>query len=151
MIKGIGVHIKVNNFKKSKEFYESLGFKKVFEYGKGTAVNEDYNGVVFEHTSGKIELANGHRAVKPEVFKQKVTSAKISLMINVDYLSEIIKRCKKHKIALAVKPRHYYWGTLECVVKDPDGVVLVFIAPYTSEEAAKLKADERFGKKLTQI
>jgi catechol 2,3-dioxygenase-like lactoylglutathione lyase family enzyme len=46
---------------------------------------------------------------------------------------------------LAVPPRHYYWGTIEVVIKDPDGTVLVFIAPYSLKEACKIKLDETFS------
>ncbi len=145
MIKGVGTHIKVSNFKKSLDFYEALGFKKVFEYGPGKKVKEGFHGAVFEHGGCKLEIADGHRAVKPQVFKEKVKSSKISLMINVDSLKKTIDLCQKAKIPLAVKPRHYYWGTLELVVKDPDGVVLVFIAPYSKKEAAQIKADETWS------
>jgi uncharacterized glyoxalase superfamily protein PhnB len=145
MVKGVGTHIKVSNFKKSLNFYEALGFKKVFEYGPDKEVKEDYHGTVFEHGGCKLEIADGHRAVKPQVFKEKVKSSKISLMINVDSLKKIISLCQNAKIPLAVKPRHYYWGTLELVIKDPDGVVLVFIAPYTKKEAAQIKADEAWA------
>ena len=145
MIKTIGTHIKVNNFKKSLKFYSCLGFTKVFEYGPDKSVKEDYNGAVFEQNGCKLEIADGHRAVKPQVFKEKVQSSKISLMFAVDTLSEIIKLCKKYKIEIAVKPRHYYWGTLELVIKDPDGLVLVFVAPYSIDEALKIKADESWS------
>lgn len=30
--------------------------------------------------------------------------------------------------------RHYYWGTIEAAFRDPDGFVLVFIAPHSEEE-----------------
>lgn len=43
-------------------------------------------------------------------------------------------------------PRHYYWGKLEVVIKDPDGTVLVFTQPYSEEAARVLKADETWGK-----
>lgn len=156
-IKGVGTHIKVSNFTKSKEFYENLGFIKVFEYGpdktfqKNQAGNlisvpEEYNGVTFQHGECKLEIADGHRAVKPAVFKEKLVSSKVSLMVSVDHVSDIIERCKKAEIPLAVGPRHYYWGTIEVVVKDPDGLVLVFIAPYTLEKAKEVSADETFGK-----
>jgi catechol 2,3-dioxygenase-like lactoylglutathione lyase family enzyme len=145
MITGIGTHIKVSNFKQSQTFYEALGFTKVFEYGPGTSVPEAYHGITFMQGGCKLEIADGHRAVKPNVFKERVSSSKISLMINVDNLEEIIGRARKAHIPLAVNPRHYYWGTLEAVIKDPDGVVLVFIAPYNENEAKKLNADETFG------
>ncbi len=147
MINTIGLHIKVSNFKKSVAFYKSLGFKAIFEYGPGKAVEEDYNGIVFQHKEAKLELSDGHRAVKPEVFKQHIGSSKISVMIQVDDLSEIYRICIQKGITISVLPRHYYWGTLEMVIKDPDGVVLVFIAKYTADEAKKLKADEKFGVK----
>lgn len=157
MIAGIGVHIKVANFTKSKAFYEALGFRKAFEYGPDKAFQkntqgglveapEKYRGMVFIHGGGKLEIADGHRAVKPAVFKERVSTSKLSLMINVERISDLIARCKKATIPLAVGPRHYYWGTLEVVVKDPDGVVLVFIAPYSREEAKKVHADETWAK-----
>lgn len=145
-INNIGIHIKVKDFKKSKLFYDRLGFKKIFEYGPNKKVKEDYNGVVYQHGGGKLELADGHRAVKPKVFKESVASSKISLMINVESVASIINSCKSRDIPIAVGPRHYYWGTLEVVVKDPDGVVLVFISPYSGKEAKKVSADETFAK-----
>lgn len=141
----IGIHIKVKNFKKSKNFYESLGFKKIFEYGPTKNIKEDYSGMVYEHGGCKLEIADGHRAVKPDVFKEELKSSKMSLMINVNSIASIINRCKRYKIPIAVGPRQYYWGTLEVVVKDPDGVVLVFICPYSEKEAKKIDADKKFA------
>lgn len=68
-------------------------------------------------------------------------------MINVDSIEQTIKLAKKAEIRLAIGLRHYYWGTLEVIIKDPDGVVLVFISPYSKESAKKLKADESFAQK----
>lgn len=142
MINQIGVHIKVKNFTKSKQFYENLGFKKVFEYGPNKKVKENYNGIVFEHGGCKLEIADGHIAVKPDVFKHKIKDSKISLMVYVDSVYKIMQRCKKHNIELAVEPRHYYWGTIEIVVKDPDGTVLVFICEYSKKEAKNTNVNE---------
>jgi len=146
IIKNIGTHLKVTDFNKSLRFYEALGFKKVFEYGRDKKVKEDYNGTVFEHGGCKLEIADGHRAVKPEVFKQPITSSKVSLMVNIDSISELIKTAKDAGIKLAVGPRHYYWGTIEVVIKDPDGLILVFIGPYSEKEAEKVGADETWAK-----
>lgn len=146
-INNIGIHIKVKNFNKSLTFYKALGFKKVFEYGPDKKIKEDYSGAVFEHNGNKLEIADGHRAVKNFVFEEKVLSSKISLMINVNSLDEVIARADKAGIPIAVSPRHYYWGTLEIVIKDPDGVILVFISPYSKEVAKKIKADESFARK----
>ncbi|MEK7595679.1 MAG: VOC family protein [Patescibacteria group bacterium] len=147
MLTNLGVHIKVNNFKASYDFYTLLGFKKVFEYGPDKSAKEDYSGATFEVGGCKLEIANGHRAVKPEVFKEHLTSSKLSLMVNVDALSALLTICSRKHIQIAVPPRHFYWGTLELVIKDPDGTVLVFIAPYSAEEAAKVNADETFATK----
>lgn len=145
-LQSIGVHIKVRDFAASKNFYEALGFKSVFAYGPDQAVKEDYQGIVFQVGDTKLEIADGHRAVKPEVFERSMQDSKISLMINVDSLVPVISLCQQNGIALSVGPRHYYWGTLELVIKDPDGVVLVFIAPYSKEEAEMIDADERWIK-----
>ena len=145
MIKTIGIHIKVKDFNKSLLFYETLGFQKVFEYGPNKDVREAYSGTVFAVGDCKLEIANGHRAVKKEVFDRDMVDSKISLMINVDSLQNIIARAATIGVSPAVSVRHYYWNTLEVVFKDPDGVVLVFIEPYSKESAEILKADETFG------
>lgn len=145
-INQLGIHIKVANFKKSKAFYEALRFQKIFEYGPDKKTKEDYNGITFQVGTTKLEIADGHRAVKPEVFREPIRSSKVSLMVNVDRISAVLNLCKQRNIPIAVGPRHYYWGTLEVVVKDPDGLVLVFIAPYSKKESKLVKADETFGK-----
>jgi len=145
-IQSIGVHIKAKDMTASKVFYEQLGFKQVFAYGPDHEVKEDYTGLVYQVGDTKLEIADGHRAVKPEVFERPMTDSKVSLMINVESLVPVIKLCQQNGIALSVGPRHYYWGTLELVIKDPDGVVLVFIAPYSRQEAEEIEADETWGK-----
>ena len=144
-ITGIGAHIKVKDFQKSKWFYTTLGFKKVFAYGPNEAAKENFNGITFAVGNAKLEIGEGHIAVKPEVFKETVPSSKMSLMINVNNVHDLLDICQKSNIPVAVGPRHYYWNTIEVVLIDPDGVRLVFIAPYTKEEAELVNADEKFG------
>lgn len=137
MISQFGIHLKVTDFKKSLFFYKKLGFKEFFAYGGkkflesfGNSIPtapEKYNGVVFKINNTLFEIADGHIAVKPEVFKQKIESSKISAMIQVGSLYEIIKICKKNRFKIAVQPRIFPWGTREMVIKDPDGFVLVFM------------------------
>ena len=146
MIKTIGTHIKVKDFAKSLVFYEGLGFEKIFEYGPDKEVKEDYSGATFACGTAKIEIADGHRAVKPEVFRETISSSKISLMIEVDSIGEIIERAHKMEVEPTTPVRHYYWGKLEVVFRDPDGVILVFTELYTPEMAQKLSASEEFGK-----
>lgn len=145
MIKSIGVHIKARDFIKSKEFYTGFGFEKVFEYGPDQEVKEDYRGATFALGTAKIEVADGHRAVKPEVFEEVVGSSKISLMIEVESLTETIERGKKMGLVPTTPVRHYYWGKLEVVYRDPDGVIVVFTQPYNPQDARALGADETFG------
>ncbi|MEI8232153.1 MAG: VOC family protein [bacterium] len=146
MIKTIGTHIKVKDFAKSLKFYEGLGFEKIFEYGPDKEVKEDYSGATFACGNAKLEIGDGHRAVKPEVFKETIQSSKVSLMIEVSSIGEIIERAHKMGIEPTTPVRHYYWGKLEVVFRDPDGVILVFTESYTPEMAGKLGADEEFGK-----
>lgn len=146
MIKTIGTHIKVKDYAKSKAFYEGFGFEKIFEYGPDCEVKEDYHGATFACGAAKLEIADGHRAVKPEVFQETVGSSKISLMIEVSSLEEIIERAKVMGLSPTTPVRHYYWGKLEVVYRDPDGVILVFTEAYTPETAKRLGADETWGK-----
>ena len=146
MIKTIGTHIKTKDFNKSLKFYEGLGFEKVFEYGPDKEVKEDYSGATFSCGTAKLEIADGHRAVKPEVFQEIIKSSKISLMVEVDSIGEIIDRARKMGIEVTTPVRHYYWGKLEVVFRDPDGVILVFTEAYTPEMATKLRASEEFGR-----
>lgn len=147
MLESAGIHVKVKDFERSKAFYGKLGFKKIFEYGPGQIVDEDYSGATFLLGSFTLEIANGHRAVDEKTFKEDILSSKVSLMVKVPKLSKLLKVCYQNNIELAVKPRHYYWGTLEAVIKDPDGLVIVFIAPYSLKDAKKINASEEFSVK----
>lgn len=137
MITKFGIHIKVSDFEKSYKFYKNLGFRPIFAYGSKDFLDkldksiptapEKYNGIVFELSNCLFEIADGHLAVKPKVFKKLIKNSKISAMLHVDSLAEIINICEKHDIKIAVSPRKFPWGTTELVIKDPDGFVLVFI------------------------
>lgn len=146
MIKSIGTHIKAKDYKASRAFYEGFGFPVIFEYGPDKEVKEEYSGVTFAVGAAKLEIADGHRAVKPETFEESVTSSKISLMIEVESLAEIIERAEKMGLSPTTPVRHYYWGKLEVVYRDPDGVIVVFTQPYNPEDSKKLGADEKFAK-----
>ena len=149
-ISGFGTHLKVLDIKKSREFYESLGFKPVFAYGDEEwrtslpqglpSVPEKYRGIVFalgETGIAKLEIAEGHIGVKnKEVFKKQVENEKISAMVNV---KSLIPLFTNPLVNIAFPVRHYYWGTIESAFRDPDGYVLVFIAPYSEEELAAVK------------
>ena len=118
-------------------FYKSLGFKPSFAFGDksftnqfGTAVQtvkESYRGVVFNIGSTLFEIADGHIAVKSGVFKETITSSKVSLMLYVPSVKQIVALCSRNSYQVAVPVRTFPWGTKELVVKDPDGFILVFI------------------------
>jgi len=132
-----GIHIKVSNFDKSYKFYKKFNFKELFAYGPKSFINkidkkiptakEKYRGLVFELGSSLFELAEGHIAVKPSVFKEDIKSSKISAMIHIDKIDNLIKICSRENIKISVPERIFPWGTKELVIKDPDGFVLVFI------------------------
>ena len=145
MIKSIGTHIKAKDYKASRAFYEGFGFPVIFEYGPDKEVKEEYSGVTFAVGAAKLEVADGHRAVKPETFEENITSSKISLMIEVESLTGIIERAEKMGLSPTTPVRHYYCGKLEVVYRDPDGVIVVFTQPYNPVDAKRLGADESFG------
>lgn len=146
MIKSIGTHIKARDYAKSRAFYEGFGFPVIFEYGPDKEVKEEYSGVTFAVGVAKLEVADGHRAVKAETFGEEIKSSKISLMVEVTSVAEIMERGKKMGLSPTTPLRHYYWGKLEVVYRDPDGVIVVFTQPYDEAEAKKLGASEEFGK-----
>jgi catechol 2,3-dioxygenase-like lactoylglutathione lyase family enzyme len=146
MIKSIGTHIKAKDYKASRAFYEGFGFPVIFEYGPDKEVKEEYSGVTFAVGAAKLEVADGHRAVKPKTFKEQINSSKISLMVEVESLGEVIERGEKLGLTPTTQVRHYYWGKLEVVYRDPDGVIVVFTQSYNPEDAKKLRADETWGK-----
>ncbi len=137
MIHQFGIHLKVRDINRSLSFYKLFGFNEIFGLGSEEflgklhpsipKVAENYNGVVFEIGNALFEIADGHVAVKKEVFQEVVPNSKLSAMIYVDSVEHIDKVCRKNKIHISVPIRKYHWGTKEVVIKDPDGFVLVFI------------------------
>jgi len=49
-------------------------------------------------------------------------------------------KAERAGIPLAAPPRRFPWKTIEVVVRDPDGFVVVFIAPDTSAEVQAVQA-----------
>ncbi len=141
---GIGIHIKVKDIAKSRDFYEKLGFTPVFGYGSEDyrktlpegcpSAPEAYQGVTYKLADGaELEIADGHIAAKPEVFKEEIQSGKVTAMIRVKSIVPVIE-AYKDRIKFPV--RHYYWNSIEVALRDPDGFVLVFIAPFSEDELA---------------
>lgn len=86
----------------------------------------------------EIELADSHPAV-PErsVFEADIEGPKISAMVHVQSLVPLI-------VDRGVRPsyplRVYPWGSVEAALKDPDGFVVVVIAPATDVELSTLRS-----------
>jgi uncharacterized glyoxalase superfamily protein PhnB len=139
MLNKFGVHIKVKDINKSYKFYKAFELKPVFTYGSDKwleivkkdfptvgSAPEKYNGVTFELGNSLLEIADGHIAVKKETFLETITSSKVSAMIDVDSVDEVVNICNKNDFEIAVDPKDYPWGTREVVIRDPDGFILVF-------------------------
>lgn len=130
----MGVHVKCKSIEKSLGFYLKLGFTPIFAYGSVEfttqfscpTATEKYSGVTFGIGSALFEIADGHIAVKSEVFRETVLSSKVSMMFDINSVDDFVALCDEEKIQVAVPPRIFPWGTKEVVLKDPDGVVLVF-------------------------
>ena len=147
-ITGFGTHLKVASIEKSRTFYESLGFKLVFGYGDeafraslpdGVAsAPEKYRGLTFEISdSANFEIAEDHIAIKDKsVSSLKIHTPKISAMVRVKSLVPLFEN---PNITISFPVRKYYWGTIEAAFRDPDGYVLVFIAPFSDKELAAVE------------
>lgn len=131
----IGTHIKVKNLHNSLNFYERFSLKPIFVYGGKEhlarfsdvpGAPEKYNGVIFGIGNGMLEIADGHSAVKPEVFKQDVKSSKISIYLDVESVDEVRQVAVDNNLDIAVDIKEYPWGKREIVLRDPDGMVVVF-------------------------
>lgn len=136
----IGTNLKVIDFEASKRFYDALGFQKLYDFGPGGDTDEKYRGIVYAVGNAFLEVTEGHRPIKPEVFEARIDSSKISLMVNVDSLIPVLDACEAHGIAIAVPPRQHPWGTIEFIVVDPDGFVIGFNAEVSDEEAQAVQA-----------
>lgn len=154
---GVGIHLKVSDIKASRSFYEeALGL--VPARGSGTddfrrslpdflATNrgdglpgspDAWNSVTYVPTAhGELEIADGHPAVDTVVFKRSVDGPKVSAMLHVESLLPLVR---DRRIQPTYPVRVYPWGSVEVVLKDPDGFVVVLIAPASKDEIAMLEA-----------
>lgn len=144
--KKMGTHIKCQSIEKSMNFYTKLGFTPVFAYGLAEFITqftcptapEKYCGVTFSIGNALFEIADGHVAVKQKVFQERVISSKISMMFDIDSVEELAIFARENNLEVAVPPRVFSWGTKEIVLRDPDGVILVFREVLASSAEAVL-------------
>jgi catechol 2,3-dioxygenase-like lactoylglutathione lyase family enzyme len=131
-ITALSVNIKVVDLARSRAFYEAFGFQQLGAFEGGVIYG--VGGVAL------LELNARHPAVAAEVFQTRITTAKTSLMVHVPSLLPVLTAAEQAGIPLAVPPRRFPWKTIEVVVRDPDGFVVVFIAPDTPEESRAMQA-----------
>jgi catechol 2,3-dioxygenase-like lactoylglutathione lyase family enzyme len=153
---GFGIHLKVADISRSRAFYEgALGLAPVFGYGNEgfrktlppsipsvvqdglPGAPERYCGVTYEPSPhAPLEIADGHIAVPDRaVFLEGVESPKISAMLRIHSLVPLIR---DKRVFPKSSLKSYYWGTIEMVLRDPDGFVIVLIAPYSDAEMEAL-------------
>jgi catechol 2,3-dioxygenase-like lactoylglutathione lyase family enzyme len=136
-----GIHLKVRDVPRSRRFYEALGLVPVFGFGDPDYLAtlpagcesspEVYRGVIYRIAGAEYELAEGHPAVKPAVFTEPVPTSKVSAMLRVATLVPLLGNAD---LPLVAPVRHYYWGSVEAVLRDPDGFVVVAISTESPEE-----------------
>lgn len=154
---GLGIHLKVRNITESRSFYEdalgldpirgagtpefrrSLPVSLASKPGDGLPGSPDtWNSVTYQPTpNAELEIGDGHPAVDSDVFKRGVEGPKVSAMLHVDSLVPLMRDRGVHP---TYPVRVYPWGSVEVVLKDPDGFVVVLIAPASDDELATLRA-----------
>lgn len=153
---GVGVHLKVHDITASRHFYEQvLGMVPARASGSpefrstlpvGLAPQDDglpgspdrWNSISYKPCPNtEIELADSHPAV-PErsVFESEIQTPKISAMLHVESLLPLIR---DRGVRPTYPLRAYPWGSVEAVLKDPDGFVVVLIAASTDPELQALR------------
>lgn len=137
--KQVGINLKVRDFDRSKKFYDAFGFKKVLEFGPELEEHSKFRGMFYEIGNTLLEVSEGHMAVKPDVFATPIQDSKISLMIYVDSLVQILDICDEHRIEIRVPAREFPWGQIGLIVKDPDGFVIAFLSEVSEEERRQLQ------------
>jgi len=131
-ITALGVHLKVADLARSQAFYDAFGFQQLGTFQDGVIYG--VGGVAL------LELNARHPAIAPEIFQSRITSAKTSLMVHVPSLLPVLTAAERAHILLAVPPHRFPWKTIEVVIRDPDGFVVVFIAPDTEDEFRQVQA-----------
>lgn len=152
---GLGIHLKVADIAKSRDFYEGVlglaparasgsdDFRSTLPSSLPSRVNDglpgspdQWNSVTYQPSeSAQLEIGDGHPAVALQVFLEAVESPKISAMLHAESLLPLVREG-------GVRPSYplcvYPWGTVELTLRDPDGFVIVVIAPATEAEVSAL-------------
>jgi catechol 2,3-dioxygenase-like lactoylglutathione lyase family enzyme len=131
-----GLHLKVRDFDASRAFYEGvLGLVPTAAFGDA---GDRSRGAIYAPVEGtRIEISEGHPAVPDrQIFDRPIADPKVSAMLHV---ASFLPLLADKGVRPSYPVCYYDWGTIECVLKDPDGFVIVLIAPYSIDEAARIE------------
>ncbi|MBI3486170.1 VOC family protein [Candidatus Daviesbacteria bacterium] len=115
-----GIVCYVKNIQKTAKFYEALGFQ--FEKREPDHVSIRLNWFWIDfHPQDKED--------KPEFQKEANLSNKgvgLFLYISVEDVDEFYEALLAKGLKPSSRPRDFYWGNREFMIRDPDGYKLVF-------------------------
>lgn len=163
----LGINVQVKDALSSHRFYSGFGsaFKLVpvraygdAEFAKAFAEfcpdvdcrpRKDagiiYNIISRRGQRARLEVTQGHPEVPADVHETDMVTAKVSLRLEVESLAEIIRTPAYQQAAKrAVTNRggfvkSYNWGTIEAPVRDPDGVVIIFVVHWDPRKEEEIK------------
>jgi len=163
----LGINIQVKDALASHRFYSSFGsaFKLVpaRAYGDSEFAQEFakacpkvdcrprkdsgiiYNIIGRAGQRARLEVSEGHPEVSTDVHATNMETAKVVIRIEVDSLAEVIRSPAYQEAAKrAVSSRggfvkSYNWGTIEAPVRDPDGVVIIFVVYWDPGKEEEIK------------
>jgi transcriptional regulator with XRE-family HTH domain len=172
----LGISIKVRSTLTSHAFYSSFGsafrlvpvraygdpaFAKAFA-GICPGVDcrpRNYCGIIYNIISrggqrARLEVSEGHPDVPHAVHQTDMETAKVSIRLEVDSLADVIRsRAYQEAAGRAVTDRggfvkSYNWGTIEAPIRDPDGVVIVFVVHWDQRDPRK---EEEIKQAIAQV
>ena len=154
---GLGVHLKVRDIAKSRSFYEGLlglvpmrgsgddAFRATLPQSLPSRADDGLPGapdhwcsITYEPSpSAELEIADGHPAVTDDaVFAGVVDGPKVSAMLHAESLVPLLR---DRGVVPSYPVRRYAWGTIELVLRDPDGFLVVVIAPASDDELTAIR------------
>src|SRR5689334_21193106 len=100
-----------SDLKKSKEFYQKLGF----------IISEEKNMVVARQNWFKIQILDKKASSYPQDNEIEPKGAGIYIYLKVDNVDEYYKKLIDEGLKPSSEPKDQPWGNREFVIKDPDG------------------------------
>ncbi len=161
----VGIFIKVKDAMVSHKFYSAFGsaftIVPVRAYGDSKFARQfakvcpnvdcrprKHAGIIYNIVSrggqrARLEVSEGHPDVPAAVHESDMATAKVSIRLEVDSLAEVIRAPAYQAAARRALTsrggfvKSYNWGTIEAPVRDPDGVVIVFVVHWDQRDPSK--------------